>query len=90
VKKKLLKPSYRCDCGWDIPVTLLDVSHEFPNSEVGLAVCKQCDSSTLLFKGRQDDEARFSDLMETLEDDPETVIKNRLWRPKSFTTTRSK
>ena len=77
--KKRLKPTYRCECGWDNPVTFLNVSHEFPNSQVGLVVCTACDLSTFVFNGSDDDAARFEDLMENLREPPDEVMTNRLW-----------
>jgi hypothetical protein len=77
--KKRLKSTLACDCGFDRPVTLLNVSHEFPNSELGLAVCTACDVSTFTFNGPDDESACFEELMETLREPPQDVITNRLW-----------
>ena len=86
IRKNRIKPSHRCECGWDIPVCMLDVNQEFPHSEVALANCSQCDSATFIINGRKDDTDKFSALMETLRDHPEDVIKARNWRPISFST----
>lgn len=77
---KKLKPTYRCECGWDIPVTILNVP-ELPDSNIGISVCSECDQSTFHFKGPQADAERFDALMQTLSDHPEKVMSDRLWMP---------
>jgi hypothetical protein len=77
---KKLKPTYRCECGWDIPVTLLNVP-ELPDSNVGMSVCSECDRSYFHFTGSEADAEKFHAVMNASNDHPEKVMADRLWMP---------